>query len=257
MKRLVFGIGTGRCGTYSLAKLLDAQAGVKCLHEYNFCSWEYREEDCLRNLDYLLSQPEDVVGDVGFYYLNYVEHIIKLHPNSKFVALWRPKEEVVRSWNVHSGGMNHWTDSGSDFFRGWKESNNSKYFPKYDLPKLDAIAQYHDDYYSEVKILIAEYPSHIRMWHMDSVLNEREGRKELFSFLGIEGNIGGEYKYNAQGTKFIEHEPMPYKLGACEFCKTEDSAEWYIINKRNDMYSYSCNECKVNKKLGAYNKEDV
>jgi hypothetical protein len=128
---LVFGLGTGRCGTLSLQSLLNAQQGVACFHELNpgIMAWQGALPSvlCVLNgftgiltgrelalpLDLVAAHRTDrdgpmrtvssqtrpaVVGDVASYYLPYVEDIIQRVAKVRFVCLRREKAATAASF---------------------------------------------------------------------------------------------------------------------------------------------------------------
>lgn len=126
---IVIGLGTGRSGTASLAKLLNAQRGGVCFHELNpTCSRffgtprpilntieefqtildggapsmltvDLSREVSVRTYEQLTHMPKvRLIGDIAFYYLSYVELIASSSPNVQFVCLKRDKQKTVRSW---------------------------------------------------------------------------------------------------------------------------------------------------------------
>lgn len=242
MKQLIFGLGTGRCGTYSLAKLLDSQENSRCYHELLFCKWKGDEERIDATLSSLLSYPTDITGDVGFYYLNYIPYIKRKEPTSKFIVLQRDKEGVVESWDNHSGHNNHW-------------DGHDPYFPSYDLPKREAIAKYWIDYYKKVKELILEYPMSVRIWQMKDVLNDSEVQSDMLSFVGIpkDKQVIKQVKLNVKQKPLIDHSKMPITCGYCSFCNQPDSASWYVKDTRTQDIRYACDMCKNGKRLGRFN----
>lgn len=126
---IVIGIGSGRSGTASLAKLLNAQRDAVCFHELNpscvrfegtprpilntICEFEAIASGgdpsmltvdlsrgvSARAYDRLTKLPRvRLIGDIAFYYLAYVERILELHPRVRFVCLKRDRAETVESW---------------------------------------------------------------------------------------------------------------------------------------------------------------
>jgi len=124
---IIFGLGSGRCGTKSLASLISMQEGAVCFHELNpsSMSWDngfatvkntYRNFfDLIHSGDPLISFDQSmgsshaefekinegrikIAGDVASYYLPYVEYILELDPSVKFPCLKREKQETVRSF---------------------------------------------------------------------------------------------------------------------------------------------------------------
>ena len=127
--QIVFGLGSGRCGTTSLAELLNAQPGVVCFHEINPASsaWVDGEDTVialLNDFNAILGGAADRslvidrsvkgrtapvarlksldrvtgMGEVAHYHLPYVELILERVPDARFPCLYRAREDVVRSF---------------------------------------------------------------------------------------------------------------------------------------------------------------
>lgn len=126
---IVIGLGTGRSGTASLAKLLNAQQDAVCFHEMNPSCVRFfgTPRPILNAIDEFQAildggDPSELtvdlgravaaaaydrlcrmrkirlIGDIAFYYLSYVERIIARNARVRFVCLWRDKAETVESW---------------------------------------------------------------------------------------------------------------------------------------------------------------
>jgi len=126
---IVIGLGTGRSGTASLAKLLNAQADALCFHEMNPSAMRWQgtsrpainmvEEfdailhggptdrlsvDLSRTVaaqayDRLCTMPKvRLLGDIAFYHLNYVDQMVAAAQDIRFICLERDKTETVESW---------------------------------------------------------------------------------------------------------------------------------------------------------------
>lgn len=129
--RLIFGLGSGRCGTTSLASLLNGMPGVVCFHESNAMgmAWsgaEHAVHSVLNDFEGVLAGgPRAVsvdlgayhalegndplhrlktlervraIGDVASYYLPYVELILDRAPRAVFPCLRRDRRETVESF---------------------------------------------------------------------------------------------------------------------------------------------------------------
>jgi hypothetical protein len=114
---IVFGIGSGRCGTLSLAQVLSRQPGVMVSHEDPpLLPWDREPGDYVirqRFARWRRSRQAAIVGDVASFYLPYVEDAIALEPAIRIVCLKRPREEVVQSFcqwldRVQPVPTNHW-----------------------------------------------------------------------------------------------------------------------------------------------------
>jgi Sulfotransferase family len=126
---IVIGLGTGRSGTASLAKLLSSQRDAMCFHEMNPSCVRFSgtPRPILNAIDEFQAiinggDPSMVtvdlsrkvsaeaydrlcrmarvrlIGDVAFYYLTYVEAIAARTDNVRFICLRRDKEATVQSW---------------------------------------------------------------------------------------------------------------------------------------------------------------
>lgn len=126
---VIVGLGSGRSGTASLAKLLNAQPDSVCFHELNPTCVRFNGTP--RPILNTISEFEAIVaggdpseltvdlargpsiqtyerlcrmsrvrmiGDIAFYYLSYVESILERHPAVRFICLKRDKAETVDSW---------------------------------------------------------------------------------------------------------------------------------------------------------------
>jgi hypothetical protein len=129
--RLIFGLGSGRCGTTSLANLLNGLPEVVCFHESNAMgmAWsgaEHAVHSILNDFEAVLAggpramsvdlgayhrmQGKDplhrlttlpkvrAIGDVASWYLPYVDLILNRAPNAVFPCLRRDRQETVESF---------------------------------------------------------------------------------------------------------------------------------------------------------------
>lgn len=238
--QLIFGLGTGRCGTYSLTRLLNSH-GVHATHEVAFLDWKPQEMQLTRNLDMLIARQTDRAADVGFYYLNYVEFILSLYHDAKFVCLKRDKGATVKSWNLHSGRSNHWTDPASEH---WKEyflsTATGDYFPKYDLPKKESIARFWDEYYAEAERLEARHPN-FRIFDVSAL----DGGTEILDFIGIPKEEQHEQVYHMNRTNDVvaEQIKLPIKVRPCPVCNAPGSV-LFVHDKAKKVVTWACGRCK-------------
>lgn len=127
--RIVIGLGTGRSGTGSLARLLSAQPDGFCFHEMNpacvrfsgtprpilngieeferilaggeasMVTVDLSRESGTRAYDRLCRmRTVRLLGDVASYYLSYVRAIAERHPRVRFLCMRRDVDDTVRSW---------------------------------------------------------------------------------------------------------------------------------------------------------------
>lgn len=227
---IVIGLGTGRCGTMSLADLLNGQRQSVCFHELNPGCMSWSESygtvfSMLRDFkDILEHGPHDrlavdltgdnnrpaleklrslaaidTIGDVGFYYLPYVERILTDFPEIKFPCLKRDKAATVQSYVKKMEGRrrssfrylfrkrplarNHFVEEDRSRWR--RDARWDKCYPKFVSDSLeDALGQYWDHYYQEADRLAALTPQ-LRVFATED-LNTEEGQAELLEFCGID-----------------------------------------------------------------------
>lgn len=191
-KQLVIGIGTGRCGTMSLSRILSIQKDSNITHELKpYLPWEVCKTDINSKISMILRRNEKYIGDIAFYYLPYIDYILSKYPSTKIICLRRGKKEVIASYMIKTKwdaifplGRNHWMDHD-----GTKWNKNPLWdqcYPKYKTKdKEQAIGTYWDEYYSRVNDLCKIYPGNIRIWEMNRALNTKIGIGEILSFIGI------------------------------------------------------------------------
>jgi hypothetical protein len=178
----VVGLGSGRCGTKSLAKLLSLQPGANVLHERKPPLWWEGDRDPLRHLrppPHRHSPWGDfkLWGDVGFYYLSYVEMIWQEIPETRFICLKRDREETVISFERYlATTMLHWSKQGTSCW--------NRCYPTIDGPtRPDRIRKYWDLYYTEAERLSAD--PRFRIWPTQA-LNKPGGVIEMLDFVGVQ-----------------------------------------------------------------------
>lgn len=171
-------MGSGRCGTASLANLLNKQADADVTHESCPLPWDFDSEIWEVMSNRLLSRKASIVGDVGYYWINYIERLLKKVPEAKFICLKRDRQEVIESmWNFTRGLNVHPTD---DWFR---------MYPRYDAHPKDAVGLMWDDYYKIAELWQEKYPDAFLIMDMDVALNTKDGMKQMFKFLDITNPI--------------------------------------------------------------------
>lgn len=147
-QQLIVGLGTGRCGTRSLRKLLSMQQDVTAIHERNpHLAWE-NEPDPGRHLRYGKGFGSYVFADIGFYYLPHVGQLRDEFPGVRFVCLQRDRDETIASFMNQRIRGNGWFCPGVS---GWARS-----FPVLDGDFEDQVAAYWDLYYERAEQLAGD-----------------------------------------------------------------------------------------------------
>lgn len=186
--RVMFGLGTGRCGTNSLAALIALQPGAIGGHERrgHRVAWVGGEHEVDRVLDEVaadLAGGAALVGEIGLYYLPYAARIRARFPAVRFVVLQRDRAGTVASFLEKTADKsNHWAPTP----RFARHARWNHCFPTYDaaLPKAEAIGRYWDEYYAMTDALERADPA-----RYFTVRTEELGlpttQQRILDFLGV------------------------------------------------------------------------
>ena len=189
--RIVLGLGTGRCGTLSLARLLDRQPGCRATHEEPpLLAWDAEDPGkwVRARFGRMRRRGGAVVADVASFYLPYVEAALDQEPTLRVVCLERPRAEVVDSFARWMGTVlplptNHWAASPPDGV--YHDPVWSRIFPKYPETDLAAcVGRYWDEYRDRVADLARRHPGRVRVFPTES-LNAEAGVRDLLRFAGF------------------------------------------------------------------------
>lgn len=203
-RRLIVGLGTGRCGTHSLAKLLSIQPETVAFHQPLPClPWQIDEDAFAvtrRTVDEAFGQAP-IVGLVGWYYLNYVDRFMD-HYATTSIALRRDRAATVASVLRTTRGHDNWSATPSE-----PDANTTHrhLFPQFPAPdKQTAVEQYYDDYYQRVASLADRSARAVGTFDTEA-LNTVDGVGALLTFAGygseavirteIREDAGAEYRW--------------------------------------------------------------
>jgi hypothetical protein len=210
-KRVIIGLGPGRCGTMSLAVFLAAQPTVMSHHESNpKLKWDASIFEFVgkwADLFYNLEYPLPILSDVAFWYLPFVDYIKYVCPSTKFVCLRRDKDEIVESFMLKYVDTSAWTDRNSKHWRTeWVGGNTFlDSFPSYDLPKKEGCKRYVDEYYDKAEELEQKYYEDFKIFDIDA-LNTDNGKRAILEHCGVEKDmmrIEGLFKTNRTGEEHV------------------------------------------------------
>lgn len=174
-KKILIGYGTGRCGTQSLAGFLDQQTGFSVTHERVALNWYPAFTDTEVAIRRFTSRPGKVVGDVGFYWVHYLDLILRRYPGAKAVNIRRDLDEVIESfWSYMRPDVQNFGASG------WKGYP----FDSYRQDK-DAIAFTVRRYRFMEEEVVKQYPASIFLMKTED-LNDPEMLTGLLGWIGME-----------------------------------------------------------------------
>jgi len=184
-KRLIIGLGTGRCGTVTLSRFLSAQQDVDVSHEGRtikapvaLLPWERNRRSFEKVLArvYECGAGATYIGNVGFYWLNYVRWLMEDAGNRvRFICLQRDRAETVDSFlrRCYRRNRDHWTLDRHE--RGCQVSPLAdKAFPKFPGTLKQALGCYWDQYYKIAAQLVAEFPDSFRIFPTSALNDQSE-----------------------------------------------------------------------------------
>jgi len=189
--------GTGRCGTWSWYRIMQAQSGmVQSSHEGLPFTWEV---DRANFFWLLLKCMVDWIGtpiwcNASFAWIRYMGMVMTTFKEPRVICLKRDRDELVASFMKHWQYENYWTEIGSDHWDGqWPVPSFqhpepellAAMWPKYDLPKEDAIAAYYDEYYAIADYWAQRLPDAFMIVDFKESLNTFEGQDRVLEFFGI------------------------------------------------------------------------
>ena len=236
---IVIGLGSGRTGTASMSHLFNSQKNAICFHELNptgvvfegnpqpilntinefqriteggpknLLALDYsREASVKRYADLKQMEKVDLIGDIAYYYLKYVDDILAINQNVRFVCIKRDKAKTVDSW-MSKSALHRWRSlwladrlksmiTRTPFHAAknfWQEHDGSEYqpdpvwdetFPKFEAArKREAIEKYWDYYYAEAEQAQKRHPDHFRIFDIAKLSNP-EGQREILAFVGLD-----------------------------------------------------------------------
>jgi len=187
---LLLGLGTGRSGSTTLAKLWTEQEGCYCSHEHPpRLSWKgssSRLEFHRRRFDILRGHFK-YVGDVSHWWLPYIDMLMDHYNDVRIVVLKRDRKATIDSFLKIKGGggkgaINHWVEHDG---RLWARNVWDECYPSYDTSDMkEAIEHYWEDYYATVDNMMQRFPSSIRVFPTEQ-LSDPNTQADLLSFCGF------------------------------------------------------------------------
>ena len=210
--QFIFGIGTGRCGTGTLAELLGQQKGIYARHEGQFCPWEKDIVAFYQSICDLMKDANELrIATVAFYWRNYLSEIFRDFNNPKVIVLKRAREGVVNSFGSMYRNKNHWSNPEWEGFDGNKPGVTvlNAMWPKYDLPKLEAIGAYWDEYYNDglIDYWLDKFPQNIMLMRSEELWKSEDAQRIIFDFIEIDES---DRVYDTSVWKHKRQEDPPY-----------------------------------------------
>jgi len=188
--QFIFGLGSGRCGTGTLAEFLGLQKGIWAKHESGFCPWEKDIVAFYQSIVALLAEATEMrIATVALYWRQYLSEIFRDFLNPKVIVLKRDKKKVVESFASMYRGRNYWSTPGGRNWEGNDTENDplGAWFPKYDLPKKEAIGKFWEEYYNDgaIDYWLKKFPRNIMLMRSEDLWAGEEAQRTIFEFLEI------------------------------------------------------------------------
>ena len=205
---IVLGLGISRKETKKIHNFLNSQE--KFIFDYESdlekISWYDSENivvnriEQLENRLYKNTKSENsftATGDVGFYFLPYIELLLNNFPYLKIISTKKSKKKTFvdvmsdietknsflsRLFMFKKRYKNHWINHNGSNWE--KDFQLDKCYPKFNVKNLDSsINSYIEMYIFELKKIQKKYPNNIKVFFSDE-LDSEYGKKKVMSFLG-------------------------------------------------------------------------
>jgi hypothetical protein len=199
--QIVIGLGTGRCGSTSLASLLSTVGDSCATHENPpQIFWVPFPEQVRFHVDRLrvLREYFALIADVSHWWLNVTGDLVSAFPGIKMIGLYRNEQDCVRSFmrikRYGSHSWNHWVTPGHGI---WATHSWDPCYPTYSMPaarsNLDAIkggmiSRYVSEYNMRLHQLAKQFSKNIHLVKTEA-LNLSDTQARVFEFVGIAGRI--------------------------------------------------------------------
>lgn len=173
MSNLIFGCGMPKSGLKELSKILSKCKKVNVKYQYkDILPHKYNPGKLRIKIESLRKLRGELVGDVGHYYLSYVEDLIRIY-NSRVVCLKEDRKEIIKLMKELDHNPYH-----------QKVDEESKGFPYYAKELDTATGYYWDGYYKLIERLRSRIPHRLLILESKELKTE-EGIKKLFDFCKI------------------------------------------------------------------------
>lgn len=187
LPKLIFGMGSGRCGTWTLHRILAEQKDTAGWHEGYSCPWDPDYVifyEAILNMLTRLSAP--TIFNVGWYWINYTGRIMNTFSDPKVICLKRDRDEVVESFKNYLPDINKWTAPWSQHWSPIKYhiTPDRAQWPEIDAPRTRALGKYWEMYYAAAEYWQNRLPNNFLTIDMHEALNTEEGQRRMLSFLG-------------------------------------------------------------------------
>ena len=198
--QLLIGLGSGRCGSTSLAAMLATVTNSCSTHETPpliFWQPELEQIDFHIKRFRILTNYFSLVADVSHWWLNSIERVFDAFPGAKAIGLVRDNEDCARSFSriqgFGVGSYNPWAATGNGL---WRTGHWDPTYPTYSLPsyaqkkpdraKFELIGRYVSDYNAQLAQMAVREPKRVKLVRTEE-LGRDTVQKEIFRFANGQG----------------------------------------------------------------------
>jgi len=180
MNVIFLGIGSGRCGTASLSRIISACRNTRVTHECSDYRSPWYKIDPSKFAAFVAdantcSKTNTLFGDIAPYWLPHISKIKDTYPALKVICMKRSKSETVRSFLKKCPGYSQLRLQDRHFSSEWWQQ-----FPTIESPTIQSAWEFYwDFYYSEVDKLTDVFMVETKDLNLDRCI---EG---IFDYLGI------------------------------------------------------------------------
>jgi hypothetical protein len=185
------GMGTGRCGTTSLAHILNHCHRVQCAHECGLFRPSLTTGN--RGIKRFVNEAVksvvtgDILGDVAFYWTDHAPTVKAALSNLKIIVLWRPVDEVCKSFSNMWGGKSLFLPKDhKDYFDQQKLHDQwNTLFRSYNVKTAEeSFVAHHEHTYAMAEQYTDRWPNDV-IWIKTEELNETSVLGDLLAFLEV------------------------------------------------------------------------
>jgi hypothetical protein len=195
---IVLGVGSGRCGSTTLAAALAGVSDACATHENPpMIFWQPIEEQLEVHFERFrrLADRFALVFDAASWWLNALERFFAEFPQAKVIGLYRDTAACVQSFmkikGSGRGSLNHWAAPGNGI---WTTSPGDPMYPSYAVPtalvnnpdaaKAVLIERYVTEYNQKLHEAAAKYGQRMLLLRTEE-LGEPATIARLSAFLGV------------------------------------------------------------------------
>lgn len=190
MDKLIIGVGTGRCGTKSLTRLLEYQENTKAKHERFGPRVRW---NCPPNLwpmrlwNDTMRKDHGVSCDVAFYWTPNVDSFVewgrKYDRSVRVVGLKRDRQGTIESYNKWKPNSDHWSYHG---FRDTKQDEWDHCYPSFCTDsKKEGIGRFWDYTYKMLEEFEDKYEE-VKVFDSFDCFNTESGVKSILDHCGYD-----------------------------------------------------------------------